>query len=210
MFFPLALPLTKRSTLSTVRLYADTWNPLLSMLRMRFSPITAMPITPISDFSCISFLLFCSQSYTFTCRKKTKREKCCSFLMITANEKLNRKRKDMKMNTKNSIVTYALVGLAAGTAAWLLLGTKEGRKQMARASDGIRELSKSIRKTTKEGIRRASDIANRATEEIDNFRSQAKDKSQAAMQQADRMAQSGVDQARRTVKAAKRKAEEEI
>lgn len=130
------------------------------------------------------------------------------FIWITANKKLNRK--DMKMNTKNSIVTYALVGLAAGTAVWLLLGTKEGRKQMDRASDGIRELSKSIRKTTKEGIRRASDIANRATEEIDNFRSQAKDKSQAAMQQADRMAQSGVDQARRTVKAAKRKAEEEI
>src|SRR5690606_28337588 len=87
------------------------------------------------------------------------------FIWITANKKLNRK--DMKMNTKNSIVTYALVGLAAGTAAWLLLGTKEGRKQMDRASDGIRELSKSIRKTTKEGIRRASDIANRATEEID-------------------------------------------
>src|SRR5690606_5890145 len=82
MFFPLALPLTKRSTLSTVRLYADTWNPLLSMLRMRFSPITAMPITPISDFSCIAFP-FCSQSYTFTCRKKTKREKCCSYHIIT-------------------------------------------------------------------------------------------------------------------------------
>ncbi len=128
--------------------------------------------------------------------------------MITANEKLNRK--DMKMNTKNSIVTYALVGLAAGTVAWLLLGTKEGRKQLDRANDGIRELSKSIRKTTKEGIRKASEIANRATEEIDDLRSQAKSKSQAAVKKADRMAKSGVDKARRTVKAAKRKAEEEI
>lgn len=116
----------------------------------------------------------------------------------------------MKMNTKNSIVTYALVGLAAGTAAWLLLGTKEGRRQMDRASDGIRELSKSIRKTTKEGIRKASDMANRATEEIDNLRAQARDKSEAMMQKADRMAKSGVDQARSTVKAAKRKAGEEI
>ena len=130
------------------------------------------------------------------------------FILITANKKLNRK--DMKMNTKNSIVTYALVGLAAGTVAWLLLGTKEGRRQMDRASDGIRELSKSIRKTTKEGIRKASDIASRATEEIDNLRSQAKNKSQSAIQKANRMAKSGVDQARRTVKTAKRKAEEEI
>jgi len=130
--------------------------------------------------------------------------------MKTANEKLNRKRKDMKMNTKNSIVTYALVGLAAGTVAWLLLGTKEGRKQMDRASDGIRELSKSIRKSTKEGIRKASEIANRATAEMDNMRAQARDKSQSAIKEADRMAKSGVNKARSTVKAAKRKAEEEI
>jgi len=116
----------------------------------------------------------------------------------------------MKMNTKNSIVTYALVGLAAGTVAWLLLGTKEGRKQMDRASDGIRELSKTIRKTTKEGIRKASEIANRATEEIDSMRAQAREKSQSAIKKADRLAKSGVDKARSTVKAAKRRAEEEI
>ena len=127
---------------------------------------------------------------------------------MTAKEKLNRK--DMKMNTKNSIVTYALVGLAAGTVAWLLLGTKEGRKQMDRAGDGIRELSKSIRKSTKEGIRKASEIANRATEEIDNMRAQTRDKSQSAIKKADRMAKSGVNKARSTVKAAKQKAEEEI
>ncbi|MEC3878550.1 YtxH domain-containing protein [Parapedobacter sp. 10938] len=126
------------------------------------------------------------------------------------NSKQKRNRKEMEMNTKNSIVTYALVGLAAGTVAWLLLGTKEGRKQMDRASDGIRELSKSVRKTTKEGIRKASEIANRATEEIDALRSQAKNKGEAAVKKADRMAKSGVDKARNTVKAAKRRAEEEI
>src|SRR5690606_12038858 len=74
MFFPLALPLTKRSTLSTVRLYADTWNPLLSMLRMRFSPITAMPITPISDFSCISFFFLLPKLY-FQLQEKNKKAK---------------------------------------------------------------------------------------------------------------------------------------
>lgn len=116
----------------------------------------------------------------------------------------------MKMNTKNSIVTYALVGLAAGTVAWLLLGTKEGRKQMDRASDGIRELSKSIRKTTKEGIRKASEIANRATDEIDSLRTQAKNKSQSAIKKADRMAKTGVNEARSAIETAKRKAEEEI
>src|SRR5690606_31288747 len=103
---------------------------------------------------------------------------------------------------KNSIVTFALVGLAAGTVAWLLLGTKEGRKQVDRASDGIRELSNSIRKSTREGIRRASEMADRASEEIDNLRTQARDKSQSAIKKADQMAKRGVDKARGTVKAA--------
>lgn len=119
-------------------------------------------------------------------------------------------RKDMKMNRRNSIVTYALVGLAAGTVAWLLLGTKEGRRQVDRAGDGLRELSKSIRKSTKEGIRKASDIADRASEEIDNLRTQARNKGQSAIKKADQMAKRGVTKARSAVKAAKRKTEEEI
>jgi len=40
--------LSLQSTLETVRLNTATVNPLLSMLRMRFSPITASPITPMS------------------------------------------------------------------------------------------------------------------------------------------------------------------
>lgn len=114
------------------------------------------------------------------------------------------------MNTKNSIVTYALVGLAAGTAAWLLLGTKEGRKQLDRASDGIRELSKSIRKSTKEGLNKASKLADKATREIDDLRAQAKSKSQSAIRKADQLAKEGISKANNAVKSAKRKAEEEI
>ncbi|SEL67045.1 hypothetical protein [Parapedobacter koreensis] len=114
------------------------------------------------------------------------------------------------MNTKNSIVTYALVGLAAGTVAWLLLGTKEGRKQLDRASDGIRELSSSIRKSTKKSIREASKLANRAAHELDDLRAQARSKGQAAIHKADRLAKDGIDNASKAVKTAKQKVEEEI
>ncbi len=48
MFLPAALPLTKLSTFSTVRLYTATVKPLDSMFIARFSPITASPIKPIS------------------------------------------------------------------------------------------------------------------------------------------------------------------
>ena len=114
------------------------------------------------------------------------------------------------MNTKNSIVTYALVGLAVGTAAWLLMGTKEGRKQLHCASDGVRELSKSIRKTTKDGIQKASKLADRASEEIDNLRAQAKNKGKSTIDKADRLAKDGIDKARSAANAVKRKAGEEI
>lgn len=114
------------------------------------------------------------------------------------------------MNTKNSIVTYALVGLAAGTAAWLLLGTKEGRKQLDRASDGIRELSDSIRKSTKKGLNKATKLADRATREIDDLRAQAKNKSQSAIRKADRFAKEGISKASDAVKTASQRAEEEI
>ena len=48
MFFPLARPFTKSSTLEIVRLKAATVKPLLSMFRIRFSPITASPTSPTS------------------------------------------------------------------------------------------------------------------------------------------------------------------
>ncbi|MFC7523956.1 hypothetical protein ACFQRK_08395 [Parapedobacter sp. GCM10030251] len=114
------------------------------------------------------------------------------------------------MNTKNSIVTYALVGLAAGTVAWLLLGTKEGRKQLDRASDGIRELSNSIRKSTKDGLHKASKLADRATEEINDLRSQARNKGQSAIRKADQLAKEGINRASDAVTSAKSRAEEEI
>lgn len=129
--------------------------------------------------------------------------------MKTENKKGKIKR-EKKMNTKNSIVTFALVGLAAGTVAWLLLGTKEGRRQLDRAGDGVRELSKTIRKGTREGLDKASKLADRATREIDELRSQAKSKGQSAIQKADRLAKDGINQANDAIKSAKRKAEEQI
>ena len=114
------------------------------------------------------------------------------------------------MNTKNSIVTYALVGLAAGTIAWLLLGTKEGRRQLDRTGDGIRELSKSIRKNTHEGLDKAAKLADRVTREIDDLRVQAKSKGRSVIQKADQVAKEGISKANSTVKSAKRNAEEEI
>lgn len=114
------------------------------------------------------------------------------------------------MNRKDSIVTYALIGLAVGTVAWLLLGTKEGRKQIDRAGDSIRDLGKSIRESADEGIRKAAGMAERASEEISNVSSRVAEKGQAAAKNANRMAKSGINKVSSAAKAASRKAGEEI
>ncbi|MFC3198813.1 hypothetical protein ACFOET_14420 [Parapedobacter deserti] len=114
------------------------------------------------------------------------------------------------MNSKNSIVTYALVGLAAGTAVWLLMGTKGGRKQLDRASEGIRELTNAIRKSTKKEMDRASKLADRASEEIHDMRAEAKRKGHRAIQQTDQLAKEGISAANAAVKSAKQKTEDGI
>ena len=51
IFFPFARPFMKSSTFATVRLKTLTEKPRLSMFNTRFSPITARPMSPMSDFS---------------------------------------------------------------------------------------------------------------------------------------------------------------
>ncbi len=104
------------------------------------------------------------------------------------------------MNTKNNIVAFALVGLAAGTIAWLLMGTKDGRKQLNRAGDGLRHLSETIRNNTKKGVKKASELANRAAKEIDELRAQAKSTGKTAINKADQAAKKAVNNANQATK----------
>ncbi len=48
-FLPWPRPLMKSSTLEVVRLNTEMGKPLLSMFKAMFSPMTASPISPISD-----------------------------------------------------------------------------------------------------------------------------------------------------------------
>ena len=77
-FFPLARPFTKRSTTpsstpGTVRLYTETFHPLSAILRAKFSPITARPISPMS------VLLNSSYSCKFCLYMETNANSICSY-----------------------------------------------------------------------------------------------------------------------------------
>lgn len=114
------------------------------------------------------------------------------------------------MNMKNSIVTFALVGLAAGTVTWLLLGTKEGRKQLDCANDSIRQLAKSIKKNTKEGLDKAANAARSARREADDLRSRATSKGKSMLDKADQAVKKSTRRAENTVESAIKTAKSKV
>jgi len=109
------------------------------------------------------------------------------------------------MNAKNSIMTFALVGLAAGTVTWLLLGTKEGRKQLDHCAEGLRQFTGSVKDNAKKGLDRAAEMANKASREVDEMRAKATNQGKAMMDQADEAAKRAVNRAQDTIKTAKQK-----
>jgi len=111
------------------------------------------------------------------------------------------------MNAKNSIMTFALVGLAAGTVAWLLLGTKEGRRQLDNYSDSLRQFTESMKTNAKKGMDRAAEMADKATREVNEMRAKATSKGKAMMDKADQAAKKSINSAEDTIKTARQKTE---
>lgn len=110
------------------------------------------------------------------------------------------------MATKKSIVTFALAGLAVGTAAYFLFGTKEGKKQLDCAGDNFRKLSGTLRERTREGAERASRIVDRAGRDISELAERVKDYSKGYLDGAEEAADKLSKEAKAKVKRATRKA----
>lgn len=100
------------------------------------------------------------------------------------------------MSRRNSIVTYALAGLAAGTIVYLLLGTKGGRKQLDCASREIQKFTNDIRKKSKKEFGKAAAWVENASDEINVAGRRAKDAGKAFAQQAADQAQEMADKAK--------------
>lgn len=77
------------------------------------------------------------------------------------------------MKNKNGLVAFALIGLAAGAAAWYLLGTDDGKKQLSRANDGIKDLTRSLKDVSKREAKRARKLASQASEELHALKNKA-------------------------------------
>jgi len=75
---------------------------------------------------------------------------------------------------RNGLVAFALLGLAVGTAAYYLLGTEDGKKQLDRANDGIKSLTNSIKELSKKEAKRASKLAKSAKADLENLKDRAK------------------------------------
>lgn len=120
-------------------------------------------------------------------------------------KKINIIKKEKAMGAKQSIVTFALVGLAVGTAAYFLYGTKEGRKQLDCAGDNFRKLSGTLRERTREGAAKASRIVDRAGRDISELADRVKDYSKGYLDGAEEAVDKFTKEAEAKVKRATRK-----
>lgn len=125
--------------------------------------------------------------------------------MKKKNKKHRITKKEETMSTKKSIVTFALVGLAVGTAAYFLFGTKEGKKQLDCAGDNFRKFSGSLREHTKEGAAQASRFAERAGRDIRDLADRVKEYSKEYLDGAEEVVGKFTEEAEQKVKRAAKK-----
>lgn len=96
-------------------------------------------------------------------------------------------KKEQKVCGKTTkFVAFALTGLAVGAAAYYLFGTKEGRKTLNKAVDGVNGLSKTLKAQAEEGLQKASHLASRAKEEYHRVLNLADDASHEALEKANK------------------------
>lgn len=122
------------------------------------------------------------------------------------NKKDKTTKKEKAMDTKKNIVAFALVGLAVGTAAYFLFGTKEGRKQLDCAGDNFRKFSGTVRERTRDGAAQASRLVERAGRDIRDLAGRVKDYSKGYLDGAEEAVEKFTKEAEQKVKRATRKA----
>ncbi len=79
------------------------------------------------------------------------------------------------MKNTNGLLAFALLGLAAGTAAYYLLATDDGKKTLDKANEGIKDLTNSLKDITKKEGKKAAKLAQSAKEELEALTAKAKD-----------------------------------
>lgn len=87
-------------------------------------------------------------------------------------------------NNKNGLVAFALLGLAVGTAAYYLLGTEDGKKQLERANCGIKDLTRSIKDMSKKEAKKAAKFAKTAKEDLEDLKTRATDAGKQVLDKA--------------------------
>ncbi|WDF68226.1 hypothetical protein PQ465_18240 [Sphingobacterium oryzagri] len=114
------------------------------------------------------------------------------------------------MENKNGLVAFALLGLAVGTAAYYLLGTEDGKRQLDRANEGVKSLTNSIKDLSKKEAKRAAKLAKSAKADLENLKDKAKEAGKHALDNASEKAQQWANKASDAANGVSHKAEDVI
>jgi len=85
------------------------------------------------------------------------------------------------MKNKNGIIAFALLGLVAGTAAYYLLGTEDGKKRLKSTSRCVKDLTKSLNSLSKKQAKKASKLVKTAQSDLEKLSVKAKETGQHAI-----------------------------
>lgn len=124
--------------------------------------------------------------------------------------KLNVNKYRKKMGKRSSLMGFALAGLAAGAAAWYLFGTKEGRKALDRAMEGMSDFSETIKSKAKEGMDCVSDFADKAKNKAQSMMDSAEDTVQSKAEKAESYGKAMAKDAKDLAKSAVSKADDVV
>ncbi len=88
------------------------------------------------------------------------------------------------MKNKNGLIALALVGLAAGAAAYYLLGTDDGKEKLKGAKCHIKDLTKSLKQLTKRQKKKAEKLAKTAQSDLEKLGKKIKETGKQAVEKA--------------------------
>jgi len=88
------------------------------------------------------------------------------------------------MKNKNKLIAFALLGLAAGTAAYYLLGTEDGKKRLKNSSRCVKDLTKSIKSLSKKQAKKASKLVKSAQDDLEKLTTKGKEAGKQAINAA--------------------------
>lgn len=100
------------------------------------------------------------------------------------------------MKNKKGLITFALLGLVVGSAAYYLLATDDGKKRLSKTNCKIKDLTKSLKDLSKKESKIASKITKNVKSDLGELADKVKSSGKEALNIASETAKKEINKAK--------------